>query len=203
MSAVADVAILFDSDTNDLWTEYRASRDFTEVHDVLLKLSDNDTSLPDSLRSLNAHGELTSFIDCPDRRGRSPLAWACEYGWGDAARVLIEFGADPNQSRRSVKGASPLLHLAVAGPGSRRSREVVKTLLRAGVDVNARDDEQWTAMHVAASWDLCDIAVELAQEGPDLSAVTDTGCSALDLAVCTGASDTMIALLQNHSCYEK
>lgn len=203
MSAVSDIAILFKSDTNDIWTEYRASREFTEVHDTLLKLNDYDDGLSTSLRLLNAHGGLPSFIDRPDRQGRSPLAWACEFGWADAARMLIEFGANPNQSRHSVKGASPLLHLAVAGPGSRRSREVVKVLLSARVDVNAKDDEQWTAMHVAASWNLYDVAVEIAKECPDLSAVTTTGHSSLDLAVDAGASDTMVSLLQNSCCYER
>lgn len=203
MSAIADIALLFKSDAKHLWTEYVASRGFEEVHEVLLKLNDNVVGLSHSLRSLNANGELPSVINRPDRQGRSPLAWAIEYGWADAARILIEFGADPNQSRHSIKGASPLLHLAVAGPNLGRSREVVRFLLRAGADINAKDHEQWTAVHVVASWGSGDIMVDLIKEQPDLSVVTNTGHSALDLAIDAGADDIMVALLRSPTCYGK
>jgi ankyrin repeat protein len=203
MSAVADVAILFKRDTTYLWTEYVVSRGFTEVHDLLLKLKDDAVNLSDSLGSLNATHELSSIIDRPDRLGRSPLAWAVEYGWADAACILMEFGADPNQSRNSTKGASPLLHLAIAGPKLGRSRDVVKCLLRAGIDINAKDHEKWTAVHVAASWGLNDIVLDLVKEHPDLSAITNSGHTAFDLAINSGSHEFMVAFLENLSCYGK
>ncbi|KAF2691381.1 hypothetical protein K458DRAFT_72 [Lentithecium fluviatile CBS 122367] len=142
-STITDIAVLFGLGSRDLWTEYMASRGFTEVHRILLRSHDNDFSLRDSLRSLEDHGMLSAIIDCADSQGRSPLAWAVEYGWANATDTLVSFGANPNQVRRSVGGhESPLLHLAIAGPSSTRSSEVVEILLNAGVDVNARDEEQ-------------------------------------------------------------
>lgn len=203
MSAVADVAFLFRRDSGSFWTEYVASRGFTAVHDLVLKLKDDVVSLGDSLEALEATQELSGIIDRPDRRGRSPLTWAVEYGWADAACVLMEFGADPNQSRYSIKGASPLLHLAIAGPKLGRSRDVVKCLLRAGIDVNAKDHEEWTAVHVATSWGLYDIVLDLVKERPDLGAITSSGHTVFDLAINSGSHDFMVAFSEYISCYGK
>jgi len=57
-------------------------------------------------------------------------------------------------------------------------------LARAGVDINSKDHEGWTPLHVAASWSLYDITAELAVFGGpalDWFAVTTTGDSVYDL----------------------
>jgi ankyrin repeat protein len=198
-SAVIDVAVLFGSNSRELWTKYMASRGFTEVHRILLRNHDNDSSLWDSLRSLEDHDMLSAVIDRVDSQGRSPLAWAVEYGWAHAVDTLISFGANPHQVRRSAGGGeAPLLHLAIAGPISSRSCEVVRVLLGAGIDVNARDEEQWTAVHIAASWNLHDVVKAILEKQPDLSAVTVTDDTALDLAVRAEADSPLVKLLQEH-----
>ncbi len=172
-SALTQVALLFGWNSGDLWGEYEQSRGFTTVHRALLGISHD--SLRNSLTSLAASGTLTDIIDCADARGRSPLAWAVEYGWADATEILINFGANVYQLRRSVGAVSPLLHLVIAGPDSRPSDAqvlgVVRLLLQAGVDINAKDHEKWTAMHIAASWNLHDVVMELVQLGGQTSDV--------------------------------
>lgn len=105
-------------------------------------------------------GLLAELTDKLDSRGRSALAWAVEYGMADAVRILLRFGANDCQYRRSSHSQLPLLHLVIARPPqSLRSGflEVVEILLSTGIDINARDDEGWTAWHVAVSWRSYDI----------------------------------------------
>ena len=93
---------------------------------------------------------------------------------------------------QSVQGTSPLLHLIVAGPAGQEPRqdsgarfvEVVRILLNRGGDNNAVDHEDWTALHVAAPWNLLDMIEELAHmdgQRPGWDAVTNNGEKALDL----------------------
>ena len=78
-----------------------------------------------------------------------------------AVELLILFGANPHQLRPSHRGLTPLLHLCIAGsiPRCPDGDQVgtFKALLKAGVDVNARDHEGWTPLHVAASLNLYDV----------------------------------------------
>ena len=119
-----------------------------------------------------------------DARGRTQLAWTVESGCPEAVESLIEYGSDPHQLRQSVQSTSPLLHLAIADPAGQESTqqsgarfvEVVRILLKRGVDINAVDHEGRTALHVAASWNLLDMIEEFADmdgQRPDWDAVTN------------------------------
>jgi ankyrin repeat protein len=194
-SAISNTAVLFDNNSTDLLEEYMKSRGFTDLHRVLLGVHDHDISLPDYLRA------YPHTVDWKDHQGRSPLAWAVEYGWADAAETLIGFGANFDQLRTSARGgASPLLHLAIAGPRSRKTVAIVRVLLNAGINVNAIDEEGWTAMHIAASWNFYEVVAEIVQRQPDLSMFTIVGETAHDLAVQAGADDSVKRLLQIPCC---
>ncbi len=200
-SAFTDVAVLFGWNSDELLEEYEKNREFTAVHKVLLGIDDSHGSLRDFLAGLAAAETLSGLIDCADSRHRSPLAWAVEFGWTDATETLIEFGANVHQLIPSKYGPSPLLHLAIAGPDPIQSKTqilgVVRILLQAGVDINATDHELWTAMHIAASWNLKNAVMELVQFGGDTQAVTGDGESAFDLAIKAGADSVLVDLLRN------
>lgn len=144
--------------------------------------------MADYLSSL-APEELITQIDMPDTLGRTPLAWAVEYGLSTAVEVLLQFGADVNQLRSTKDGGySPLIHLVIAGPCSAwMDAEIVETvrlLLQAGADPNGTDHEGWTPLHIAASWSLFNVTDMLEQNSQsflDWQARTLTGESILDV----------------------
>ena len=144
--------------------------------------------MADYLSSL-APEELRTVIDMPDALGRTPLAWAVEYGLPSAVELLLRFGAYPNQLRLTKDGGySPLIHLAIAGPCSvwmdADIVDTVRLLLQAGVDPNGTDHEGWTPLHIAASWSLfnvTDMLERCSQSLLDWQARTFTGESILDV----------------------
>ncbi|HEY2586016.1 MAG TPA: ankyrin repeat domain-containing protein, partial [Tepidisphaeraceae bacterium] len=75
--------------------------------------------------------------------GSTPLAAAIRQGAVDAAVALVEAGADPAPQSADT----PALHLAAAKGGP--LIEVVRALLRRGVDPNATDSDGQTALDVA------------------------------------------------------
>lgn len=168
LSTLAEVRFLFGKTSCDMWTEYKESREFTLVNDALLGASNSFNVLGTCLQSLKDEGLLEGIIDAKDSRGRSALAWVVEYGWAEATDLLLKFGANVHQQRLSMRDQSPLLHLAIAGPSRRPGTgllDVIRLLVRGGVDINATDHELWTPLHIAASWNLYDVLLELAVVG--------------------------------------
>jgi len=81
-------------------------------------------------------------INSQDRNGMSPLMMATNWNKLDAVNSLLELGADPNVQREG-QGA---LFLAVG-----RDTEIVKALIRAGADVNMRENRfKQTPLTIAA-----------------------------------------------------
>ena len=68
--------------------------------------------------------------------GFQPLALACFYGHVDAARVLLEHGADPNSLGRHEHIQTNALHAAAASENKNRELrlELCKLLLEHGAD---------------------------------------------------------------------
>ncbi|KAF9882624.1 hypothetical protein FE257_005949 [Aspergillus nanangensis] len=139
---------------------YLGSRGFTPLHQVLLRI-DTNHELKDYLQLSSQNGTLHIYINCPDSHHRTPLRWAIEFGWVTATELLLDYGVDPRQTVMCERGHTTLLHLAVAGSPYQLSqcgfRAVVKALLQAGVDVNARDHKGWTPLHTAISWGHYDL----------------------------------------------
>src|SRR5271154_1557904 len=163
--SISTIALLFGKPLHEVWEGYIGSRGFSPLHKALLNI---ENTLPEYLSAAYEQGILADLIDIRESRGRTALAWAVEYGWQEAVALLIKFHANPHQLRPSERGDSPLLQLASAGCGPNSSHNfmgVIRTLLEAGVNVNESDHEGWTALHVAASWQLYDVVVMLASYG--------------------------------------
>lgn len=145
------------------------------------------------------------MIDTTDAFGRTPLAWAVEYGLTNSIEPLLRFGADPNRLRFTKDGGfSPLIHLAIAGPRSSWMDvdilETVRLLLQAGAYLNGPDHEGWTPLHIAASWSLfnvTDILQQYGQQFLDWQARTVTGESILDVCDNTDYRDRYWGMLES------
>lgn len=60
--------------------------------------------------------------------------------------------------------------------------EVLKVLLKCGIDVDSRDSDGWTAFHAAAHWGQEEACSLLAEHMCDMSAVNNVGQTPLDVA---------------------
>jgi uncharacterized protein len=77
--------------------------------------------------------------------GFTALHLAAFFGQEDAAKLLLERGADPNTVSRNPSIVVTPLHSAAAGSHS----AIVKLLLQAGADPNARQPDGFTALDAA------------------------------------------------------
>lgn len=145
-------------------------------------------------------------VDAPDPNG-TPLIWALFGQQAEAARLLLERGADPNAD--SPNGWSPLVFAVTMGEADlvaamlaggadpdagavqtplgaateAGAEAMVAALLAAGADPRRRMAEGWTALHKAAETGDRAIARLLLDAGADVNALTDSGRPALHYAV--------------------
>lgn len=196
-SVLLKIASTFGFSTIELLSQYKRSRGFNPMHLALLALDNPERSLEERLLGVYM-GE--TFVDQPDHYGRSPLTWAVEYRWEEAIECLLSLRASVRLPRLSIdmRRSLPILHLAISGPPYTRLVTIVKLLLYAGADTYERDDENWTALHVAASWGMVDVARLLLQESDArrlLNARTAAGETAHDLARDSGFGGEILLLL--------
>ncbi|MDH4162887.1 MAG: ankyrin repeat domain-containing protein [Nitrospirota bacterium] len=100
---------------------------------------------------------------------------ALEAGDLETVKKLIAEGVNANVTR---DGSTPLFIAASAG-----RRDLAETLIQAGANVNAKDPDEWTALHKAA-FDQAgtDIVEYLLHSGVDVNALTVSKKTALQLA---------------------
>jgi ankyrin repeat protein len=127
------------------------------------------------LRRLLAEEPSRANAFAPD--GFTPLGLAAFFGHFEAARLLLDSGADPRQAARNGTRVAPL-HSAVAGGNV----EVVRELLARGADVHARQDGGYTALHGAAVEGSEEMVRLLLAHGADAAARTNAGQTPADLA---------------------
>jgi ankyrin repeat protein len=110
--------------------------------------------------------------------GFTALHLAAFFGQEDAARLLLERGAEANLVARHATIHVTPLHSAAAGSHA----EIVKLLLEHGADPNAAQDGGFTPLHSAAQNDDRDSVDALLEAGADPSRANDEGQTPADLA---------------------
>jgi ankyrin repeat protein len=80
--------------------------------------------------------------------GFQPLGLASFFGNADAARLLVERGAEVNSASRNAMKVMPL-HSAAAAQDPVVRHEIAQLLLEAGADPNARQQDEYTPLMAA------------------------------------------------------
>jgi ankyrin repeat protein len=122
--------------------------------------------------------------------GFQALHLAAFFGHADAAKALLEHGADPSTVARHQFVKVTPLHSAVASEGA-ESLDTVKTLLAAGAPVNAGAEGGGTPLHSAAFNGNAAIVEALVAHGADWDAAKDDGKTPRDLAREQGHEDLL------------
>ena len=112
--------------------------------------------------------------------GFFPLGLAAFFKRPDVVKVLLENGADVRMASRPA-GFTPL-HSAVADDAGDVTKELVKMLLDAGADPNAKSASGGTPLHTAAFTGNLAVLEMLLEAKADASARDREGRSALDIA---------------------
>jgi len=110
--------------------------------------------------------------------GFTALHLAAFFGQEEAAKLLLESGAEVDLVARNATIHVTPLHSAAAGSHS----GIVKLLLEHGADPNASQDGGFTPLHSAAQNDDRESAQALLEAGADPSLENDEGKTPADLA---------------------
>ena len=138
------------------------------------------------LRLLSRQPELASTYA---EDGFQPLGLAAYFGQEDAARTLIEAGAQVDAPARNSLGVTPL-QSAVAG----RNAAITRLLLEVGADPNVRERGGYTPLHVAAHNGDIDILRGLLVAGADVNAQNDDGKTPPDMAEAAEHEEAVLLL---------
>jgi uncharacterized protein len=131
-----------------------------------------------------------SLVSAMSSDGWTPLHLAAFFGKSEAARLLLNKGAEVNARSANAMENMPL-HAAAAG----RHADVVKLLIERGASANARQHGGWTPLHSAAQSGDLEIARTLVDAGADVQTRADNNQTALDLAL-TKAQQAMVDYLE-------
>ena len=163
---------------------------------------------PDLVRALLAHGADPDAVlerGTPARRvsadwrlphrmiGATPLWVAARFREPAILRRLADYGGDPSHAvagetvvMAAIQGGSNRGRFGIpppdAGEEARRTLDAVAAALDAGADVDARNGNGDTALHLAASRGLDDVVALLAARGAALDASNDSGQTPLGRA---------------------
>jgi ankyrin repeat protein len=102
--------------------------------------------------------------------GFTALGLAAFFGHRNAARLLLEAGANPNQASRNALHVTPLHSACSAGHAA-----VAGLLLQHGADPNAGESNGMTPLHTAAGTGNREIAALLWKAGADRAHKTHDG----------------------------
>ena len=109
-------------------------------------------------------------------RASTPLITAAFLGNAEAAKILIDAGADLNY--KNVDGSTALHTAAAFG-----KTEAAKILIDAGIDLNDKNNLGSTALHTAAFFCRVEIVEALLAKGADKTLKNKTGQTAYEIVI--------------------
>jgi ankyrin repeat protein len=127
----------------------------------------------DNLEIIQQHIKTGSDLNIPEpTRQSSPIITAAAAGKTEAAKLLIDAGADLNY--KNADGSTALHTAAVFG-----NNEIARLLINAGIDLNSKNNDGASPLHVAAFFGRVDIVKALLDKGADISIKNSRGHTAL------------------------
>jgi len=120
-------------------------------------------------------------VNAEDKDGRTPYYWAVMQGRKDMAEFLLAKGATPVSSIHLASRAGDLA--------------MVKSLIREGADVNAKDKAGQTPLFWAVLADNNDVAKFIIAKGADVNAKDILGHTPLNFVVYSRGKKDMVELL--------
>jgi uncharacterized protein len=157
---------------------YRGRRDFAEA--IAAKKKSLDIFEATSMGRMERLRDLASDAAAGNARsadGFTALHFACFFGQGEAARVLIEAGAAVD-----AVASNPMKVMPLHSAASARNLEAARHLLEHGAPPNARQQAGWTSIHAAAQNGDQAMVELLLRHGADATLVNDAGKSAAAVA---------------------
>lgn len=145
-------------------------------------------SLMESLARDSTHAQARSGDGFP------ALGLAVFFGQVRCAALLLGAGADPDAAANNPMRVAPI-HAACAQSDEALACRLVRLLLAFAVDLDARQQAGWTALHAAAHRDYADLVALLRSAGADPQLRNDAGVDALDIARSEGKQAALAALL--------
>jgi ankyrin repeat protein len=139
-----------------------------------------------------AIGRRRSLVNALSEDGFTPLHLAAYFGGLDAARFLLERGADVHarSTNRSLPSLTPL-QSAAAG----RRTDVAALLLEHGADPNSTQAGGWTALHAAAANGNAELVRLLLKRGAKAGQLSDDRTPPIEFAIVNGHRE-VVALLR-------
>jgi ankyrin repeat protein len=145
--------------------------------------------LPGVVEVLISHG---ADVTTPDHEGNPPIRYAVEQGHTDVIELLLRNGATTDFVDR--RGGSTLLHLAATNGYS----GAVDVLIRAGCDVNARDEQDRTPIFYAAKYGNPSCAEILVEHGADRTGILEENYGVSPYLTDPQGSGDAVAWYLNH-----
>ncbi len=133
-------------------------------------------SVGDSARLRELLKTEPEIVNAWSADGFTPLHFACFFGQEEAARMLLDGGADVNAMARNPMQVMPL-HSAAAA----RNLAIVRALLERGAPVNARQQKGWTALHAAGQSGDREMFELLVSHGADPNLPNEEGVTSASL----------------------
>ena len=140
------------------------------------------------VQSLVRHG---AELDKTTVVQETPLHVASRLGSLKIARFLIEKGANPMSKDNA--GGTPFA-------SRHRHLDLVEVLLEVGVDVNVRNTEEETPLHITSGRGNLEVSRFLIKRGADVNCCDNRGWTPLHAATRNGHLD-VVRLLLNHAVY--
>ncbi len=116
------------------------------------------------------------LVSARDQRGNTPLHIAAAEIRTAAVESLLAADASPNTSNK--RGERPLHLLAAAhrtGAARQARAATARMLIAGGAEVNARDDQRFTPLHVVAVKGCSELLAPLMEAGADIMAADHAG----------------------------